>query len=367
MMCKFARFLGIFCVLLMLIPGNGTALAQSDSPKAPVRGLIDMGDIIFNHTPGLIPVNTTANIEQVPGVFTGKMLNVLWSQLQPTDANTFDFSAIDSGLSAVQAYNARHPDAAVQVILRVFGGPNSPDWVKHLDGDPVTVIHKALEWKTGIAETVGRFWSASYRSQWRALQAALAAQYDDNPLISNVMATSCSSITDESFIIPLDSESQHNMLAAGFTDAQYQDCLLHSVDDYSAWKRSAVEFTFNPYRKLQVKPIQTDEGLAVQVMTNCRTVLGPRCVIGTECLGVCDQSPLYTAIFAQIKTLGAPVSFEPYSPATFSTDMAQADATVDQAVAYGASSLEIWPLKDGFASIPLNHLVAWAKKIQNVP
>jgi len=356
-----------FAVLIAILSSVTFAHAQNLSPKLEIHGLIDMGDISFNHTPGLTPNNTMTAIEQAPaGIFRGKMVNVLWAQLQPTNANSFDFSAIDSALSGVEAYNAQHPETPIQAILRVWSGPNSPDWVKHLGGDPVTVIHKAPSWQTGITETVGRFWSKAYRQAWQNMQTKLAAKYDDLPLISLVVVTSCSSTTDETFIMALDQQSRANVRAAGFTDEQYRDCVLHPADDYVAWRHTPLEFTFNPYWTIMSKFPVADPAVTIQAMQSCRDALGSRCVISTYCIGTCETLPAYTTIFERIKALGAPISFEPFSPTTLSGDMSQADATVDRAIGFGASSLEIWPLKDGFASIPAAHLQMWAAKFPSI-
>ncbi len=89
----------------------------------------------------------------------------------------------------MRAYNSDHDDHPLRVKLRVWPGPNAPDWVKSLDGDPVTIICNS----TGGYITIGRFWAPSYRQAWRDLQSQLAFFYDAEPLIAEVSNSACGS------------------------------------------------------------------------------------------------------------------------------------------------------------------------------
>ncbi len=275
----------------------------------------------------------------------------------------FRFTAIDDALRGVEVYNTQYPAAPLDVKLRVFAGPNSPDWVKHLSGEPVTVVHRPQEVSGGIHEAVGYFWSAEYGKAWRALQTALAAKYDNDQLISTVAASSCSSITDESLLLPGDAESRTNLLAAGFTNQQFQECVLSAIDDYASWKHSFLEFTFNPFRRIEGKQIQVDNEIAFQLMAQCRKQLGTCCILSTHFLGGDNNGD----IFARIQQFGAPIAFQTVAPSKLSADTKATDHLIDQAVNYGASSVEIWPQKDSFSSIPRENLQAWATKLQSIP
>ena len=65
--------------------------------KPLITGLVDMGEVSFNHTYSLLPDNSLTAIDAFPGMFRGKVINVTWAQLQPTPA-AFDPTVIDQGV-----------------------------------------------------------------------------------------------------------------------------------------------------------------------------------------------------------------------------------------------------------------------------
>ncbi len=111
--------------------------------------------------------------------------------------------------------------------LRVFAAYAAPSWAKSLDGTPITVPKTA----NNTGGTLGQWWKPNYRAAWTALQQALAARYDNNPVLHEVAVSSCSSLTAEPFVIggivvPL-------AKADGWSTAVQQTCLDGAFDDYS--------------------------------------------------------------------------------------------------------------------------------------
>ena len=313
-----------------------------------------MGALDFTRTGGK-PDNSLTAISMFPGAFRGKVINVTWAQLQPT-AQRFVPDAIDAALSDIATYNANHPDAPLLAKLRVSVGGSTPDWVKQIGG-PIAVIHQPSG-SAPIGVTVGAFWSQPYIQVWRTLQGMLAMQYDANPLIAVVASSSCATITDEPFVLPLAKLSSTNLIAAGFTDAAYRDCLIYQTDDYAAWKSTRIEVTYNPYHLIQAGTAIQDDAVTVQAIDQCRAALGERCVLGNHCLGRCEGEANFGPIYARIRQLGAPIGLQTAAPTWLTLDPARWNATLTTGINDGAASIEIWPR--GFTQYLQSTVQQWA-------
>src|SRR5262249_55430184 len=71
----------------------------------------------------------------------------------------------------------------------------------------------------------------------------------------------------------------------------------------------------------------------------CRATIGSRCVLGNHALSA-PPRPGFKDIYAQLNTLGAPISFQTESPWGMGCLWTQ---SIAQGVAIGAGSIEIWP------------------------
>src|SRR5262249_47595410 len=137
-----------------------------------------------------------SDLDNYPGAFSEMVLNVTWNQLQPTQGGAIDYSAIDSALNTVAASGAN-----VGVKLRVWGGFTAPEWVKNIDGPPMTIIGASIvDPRVPGPQTLGRGWPADYVDQWTSLQNALANRYDGNPLVHGISQTAGMSASDEPFV-----------------------------------------------------------------------------------------------------------------------------------------------------------------------
>ena len=274
--------------------------------KAPLTGLVQMGDIGFHRRDGGVATNSLANLRQLPGVFGGAVINVAWGQIEPSRGK-LETGEIDRMLADIRAYNQSCPQNPIGGRLRVWPGPNAPVWAKNLGGAPVTVLHK------GMPITVGRFWSKPYRDAWRDFQARLAAHYDAEPLIREVSNGSGSSITDEVMILPGDPLSVSNLLAVGFTDRQRRACLWESPADYAGWVSTPVELTCSPVRDIESGRSVEDKGFTLELMRHWRETFGPRGVVGNHALTEPIQAHL-GYIYDELSRLGPPVALQTHSP-----------------------------------------------------
>lgn len=331
------------------------------SVKAPLQGLIDMQSIGWHDKQGGEPSFDAGNVAMFPGVFGGVVINATWDALQPTAGGALDFSTIDSALSQVRAYNAANASAPLGVKLRVYGGCSAPPWALAINGGPVSIQRNPQGCRVADGGTgncplmVGKWWTAEYITAWRAFQAELAAKYDSEPLVRQVAVTSCASQTDEPFVPTVEPASRLALSAAGYTDQAQMACLNGAVDDYSAWKYTLVDFTFNVFDTEQGAdsgpPLSPDAGasFALGVMSACRTALGSRCVLDNHALMV----PLRAAdqdVYDAIGAMGGPTNFQTQAPSGMHCEWT---ATIAQGIALGAEAIEVWPAANlyGFDSL----------------
>lgn len=342
----------IVVAMLAVVPGS--AWAQI---KPALHGLVYMGKIDFHNTDGGVPDNAQSvrNLDALPDVFSGVVINATWAQLEP-QPNEFSTGVIDQALAAIRSYNAQHPNLPLAVRLRVWGGPNAPEWAKTMGGPPVQVLHR------NMPITIGRFWSMPYRQAWQQLQSRLAAKYDSEPLIDEVANSSCASMTDEPFIFAGDAPSLASMESAGFNDADERNCLMDSAADYAGWHATRIEFPFNPYRSIQMGRLRPDIEFTLAVMQHWRQVLGPRGVISSHALQSSPPERL-APIYDYLRRLGPPIELQMFAPRNIDWNGA-----IQYAVSLGATAVELWPdTVFGNQGISPQALKTWASELQHNP
>jgi hypothetical protein len=323
------------------------------APKPLIRGLIDMQDISWHNTDGAVPTFDISNVEKFPGLFGGIVLNVAWSQMEPSPTQPLDFAYTDAALAAVQTYNDANPTAQLGVKLRIYGGSNAPTWAKNLSGKAITIYRNPAGCDHEVDTcklTVGPFWTQDYIDYWRAFQAKVAAKYDSNPLIEAVAVTSCASQTDEPFVPTTGPVAKANLKAAGYTDDAEEGCLSGAVQDYAAWQDTPVDYTFNIYNKFSGG---LDPSFTQSVITLCRSVRGSQCVLDNHALAAPVDASTPDPVYAMIQTAGPPINFQTGSPAAMQCLWTQ---TMSQGIAYGARAIEIWPAFSGFTTMSVSQV-----------
>jgi hypothetical protein len=339
----------ILCVIGLWQPAH----PQSLTLKPQIRGLISMGDVSF-HRRGTPPDNSLAAVTARPGAFSAVVLNVTWAELQPAPG-VVATDAIDRPLRDIRAWNARNPAAQLSAKLRVWPGIHAPDWVKSLGGPPVTITHQQSLF------TVGRFWNDAYRRAWRSLQVQLAAKYDADPVVREVANTSCSAETDEPLNLPSARTDIAALLSAGYTDKAFTLCLTDSAADYADWRRTSVELTFNPYRRIESGRPQIDPEMTYQIMQIWRHALGPRAIL--SCHGLQSPPTAHLAdIFADLARLGPPIEFQTRAPKFIDWN-----ATIEYGRSLGASAIELWQKTayGGFVDEPDSALLKWQNEMKS--
>ena len=320
-----------------------TSTDQPASPaageaKPAIRGLTSMGFADFMFAPALRVRNDLAECTAHPAVYAGAVINLKWSDLEPSEGS-YDFSTVETALNTVASYNAAYPQTPLAAKLRVFAGVNCPAWVYQTLGSVqlVSAAPSATTQANGATFTFAHFWTAAYETAWAALMSSLAATYDNEALVSCITISSASSHTAEPFTIGSNQQNAAALIAAGFTDAQWQQALNNAVQDYAAWQTTNLDFPFNPLLTLQSKPMDSSTTMPVALMNSFRSALGGRAIVSNHALRPSPPaSDKESEIWAAQSACGAPITFQTAGPGL---DM---DACVTAAVGYGCTELEMW-------------------------
>ncbi len=349
------------------------AAGPAPGVKSVMTGLIDKGQSnLAGYVQGQpYPVtDPSADLGADGDAFSGIVVNLAWSQLEPTP-DSYDFQALEQSLAAVSAYNRAHAGHALEVRLRVFAGPDAPAWVKSLGGPPISATYTPAHTPT-ITATLGRWWTASYNDAWSAFQHALADHFDDNPLIHSVAVTSCVTADAEPFIL-----NKQTFLAAvpdGLTSALQQACLSHALAAYSGWRRTPLEYTFNSYPTFTQTGQQVDQDSFVdQVMGQCQALqsrTGQVCELGQHALSsppLKGEQPVYEemASLYAAHPRSTKITLQMNSP----NDFGGCEA-INLAVSSHALAVEVWPHGPnakgfaGFTAYPESQLARWGRALE---
>jgi hypothetical protein len=264
-------------------PLQGTALASTVTLKPQLVGLLNEGRF------------PTAAYQSL---ISGMSVDAKWSSLQPTAGGPIAANNnIDKTIASVRQYNLTTTGPQLRLKLRVLAGLDAPDWVKNLDGPPVS----ATEGLTGTIGTVGRFWTANFASAYQDLQNKLAALYDSVPEISEIVASRCTTFTAEPFIRDTSVQTNvTNLLAAGFTTAADEQCIQDQFTEHLVWTHTRTGVAFSPYQVINANGTTAlDMVFPQQMILACRAVLAQQCVVENDFLtstGAADALGIAMAI-----------------------------------------------------------------------
>lgn len=334
---------------------GGGGVSSGSSVKPILTGLVTMGPAT---AVGSVPANNFEELNIHPGVYSAAVIELYWSQLEPSQG-VFNDSALTTALASLATYNAANPTAPVTAKLRIFMGLGTPQWVINATGG-VTFSNSS-----GSA-TIGEFWTPTYRALWQGLQQHLASEYDTDARISEIAITSCSSVTGEPFVIPDDSTSIAILHAAGYTDALGMACLSGAPADYAVWTHTPIDYTFNPFQGLDTGSDVPNPSFSTALMATFRTSLGTRAVVANHDLvdplnsgnnGVYGEfTTLYNQAVAATPATTSPLEFQTLSPTEDWT------TAIPLGLTYHPTEIEIWDTvaAGGSAPLTLSQLQSWA-------
>jgi hypothetical protein len=268
------------------------------------------------------------------GSLAGYVVNVNWSDLQPSSGDTIaPDNAIDQAITAVREANSTE-HAHLGLKIRIFAGVNAPEWAKKLGGNPVDVSNP----QNGSTGTIGRFWTDAYGVAYDRLERLLAAKYDQVSVVREVTISRCTTFYDEPFIRDIsDSETVSALLAAGYTIQADENCQMEEIQAAAVWQHTHSDLAFNPYQEIGPDgSTATDEPFTASMMIYCRQTLGTACVLENNSLRTPPQ-PEYMAMYSEMLTLGQPLAFQTAT----AERIGDLDATLQYAVLLGANSVEL--------------------------
>lgn len=288
------------------------------------------------------------------GPVTAFVVNVTWSQLQPTPYGPLTTNnPIDQAIVAATALGS-----GIGVKIRLLTGIDAPAWVKALDGGPVSVYSSLDQ----VGGTVGRFWTPDFGRAYDDLWGKLAAKYDTVPQIREITASRCMTVFAETFLRDTsDPTSVNNLLAAGFSVTADQACIQEEIADGSVWKQTRIGVAFNPYQEVLPGGVaRTDESFTEGMMQYCRTELRAQCVLENNSIRWPPLDSAYTEMYAAMQALGAPISFQTAANARIGS----LTQTLTWAASVGADAVE---LPQGYESTPLASLARAAQALEQNP
>jgi len=196
--------------------------------------------------------------------------------------------------------------------------------------------------------TTGRWWTPAYRTAWSSFLHSLASRYDGNALIRSVAVSSCATLTAEPFVQSPSLALHDTLFAAGWSSAAQQRCLQGAFADYSGWKRTSIDYAFNPFSSYTPGKAAGTQDLAFtyQVMANCanlRRTAGRTCILSNHDFTVTAPTTSRSApVYAEIKALydkhPTPVDLQTGPPDNFGGGQSG-----NLALSQDAQSRELWP------------------------
>jgi hypothetical protein len=330
---------------------QSTNPGDNNSEKQALKGLVTMGSVrdLRNDK---FDVLKEANTHQ--DIYSGVVIRATWGKLEP-QRGTFDFSSIQNALNDIKNYNNLHPNHKLGAKLRISATINPPDWILNLADGPVeVVINETLSYNIGL------FWTEEYRQAWRELQVKLAEAFDADTLIREVCISSPAMATDEPFVTIFNQATIKNLHEKGFTDAAFKQALEGTLDDYSCWEKTSIDFSFNTYREIDTGVPVNDTTFAINLMKTFKNRYGKRAVLSNHGLQE-NLTKGALSIYRTFPELGGAIAAQTKAPKDLT------DQTFRVGLSFGVSEFEIWDSRaaGGYADFNMNDLQRWKEIINN--
>jgi hypothetical protein len=319
---------GVLALLLgplLVSPGAAHAAPAEPTLKPLLTGLLDRS--------GPPPV-------ALQDVVRSYVVQVSWKDLQPSPAS-LSTSVLDRRLADARERGAR-------VKLRILAGVESPDWAKRLDGRPVS-LRDPHDDRSG---SVPRFWTPAFSAAYADLHARLAARYDADPVVAEVVVSQCSTFYAEPFVRQTsERRSRLALLRAGYSRAADQECHRREVDAHRVWSRTRSGLALNPAQFVTASGGRTvDDEFTAAMMRYCEGRLGQRCVLENNSirspiasLDPDPRQPHYRRMYRAMARHAPAVAFQTAT----ATRMGQCSKTLDWAARQGATYVELpWNAAD---------------------
>ncbi len=163
----------------------------------------------------------------------------------------------------------------------------------------------------GQTGTIGRFWTDAFGQAYDQLETLLAAEYDRVPRFARSRSRAAPpSMTSRSSATSPTPQTVSALIAAGYTIEADQNCQRRRSTRPPRGSTPTPICPSTPTRSInQAGHVSSDELFTDLMMSYCRQVLGPACVLENNSLRV-PPPPEYQTMYVQMQSLGQPIAFQ---------------------------------------------------------
>lgn len=239
-------------------------------------------------------------------VVTTAVAQVGWEDLQSTDGGAIDLTALTyndndtKSTVTLQSMMTAVAAAGGKIRLRVMCGIRAPGWAKSIGGTALPWFYNRTSaggQSSGTQYTVGRWWRTDYQAKYAALQTALAALLDTNPVIADVCIGGAMTVFDEPMIRQTSDpttwtpNNRATLLGTSGESQPYSQAadvagIKLSIDAHTAWTKTRSSLSVNPYQyvvSLASAP-SSDTATATSLMDYAYSKLGWKASFGNHSL-----------------------------------------------------------------------------------
>lgn len=240
----------------------------------------------------------------------------------------------------------------IRFKLRIVPGVEAPDYVKKSVGTFILTNagYESVAGLQGRDSNCVKFWKPEFMPYWEDFQKKLAAKYDGNEFIAEVVNSATSTATGESLIRAVANAGggltrKQSYLAAGYTvDADYK-AVTASIDVMAKyWKRTNVGMAITIWENISSSKVTKDITKSQSVAEYLCKTFGSRAVLGNNGLGTNgwqaggDDLQLASYFQSLQKTYNNGIYYQTAAPGSMITTM---KGVLDLGLQYGCSLVEL--------------------------
>ncbi len=306
------------------------------------------------------------------------VLKVDWATLQPSQ-NVIDTKYIDAWLSWAERFNKANK-LNVRFKLRIVPGVAAPDFVKKAVG---TFVLSGIGYETvaGLQDRDSncvKFWEPVYMAYWDNFQRLLAARYDGNDLIAEVVNSATSTATGESLIRAVSNAGgglirKNSYLAAGYTIDKDYAAVLASIEVMAKyWHRTNVGMAITVWETIDGNRVGKDINRSKAIAEYLCKTFGSRSVIGNNGLGTPGWEPggedynLGQYFISLKQQYGASIYYQTAAPASIISSLNGVKGVLDLGLSMRASLVELpQPPQTLLKTLSTNDLLLYNNRYQS--
>jgi len=240
----------------------------------------------------------------------------------------------------------------IRFKLRIVPGVEAPDYVKKAVGTFILTNagYENVAGLQGRDSNCVKFWKPEFMPYWEDFQKKLAAKYDGNEFIAEVVNSATSTATGESLIRAVANAGggltrKQSYIAAGYTiDADYK-AITASIDVMAKyWKRTNCGMAITIWENINTGKVTKDITKSQSIAEYLCKAFGSRAVIGNNGLGTNgwqaggDDLQLASYFQSLQKTYNNGIYYQTAAPGSMITTM---KGVLDLGLQYGCSLVEL--------------------------